>query len=948
MIRVNDIPLVMPTEDVSGAFPIDLASLLFAPQSVLPDGAGGTFPPAQPPYRLEYAPGTLYWPQGASRFAVGQYLVTDLEAQSIREIVLEDPITNHLTLTLGGEGTGQDEVTFQMHLLHLIPLQLDRAATPIGVGGFYLMILVDYRYFFQTLAPDWAIDDTTTWDDLDALLLTFLPAGSAADAVDSDYLQPGTALAPPQLATDGVVGWAGPLLDAICLASGRRFVANPDGTFTLQGLSAARSAHLASREANAEYMRYGGRLAFPPESEETQGLVLVPNSLLFVFPEESGGTTEVAPYTKQVTFTSVKTAAGLTDDVPIREGELLVATSLWSDNANTADLDAWAERWATDWYGFLSAGSVRHYSGAVDFPPDGMTDCTVWRVTGEDVWTRVYRGVLNPRPALVLGYSGVDPPTPAAPGAVYLYNTVAAPTVATLFDTIRALNATGVQFDATTGNEFDLKLLAAGASQMGAVTTGIQSFAGVKTFLQALHAQQQIIFDSSSPVPQNEYIHWQAIPEDVGGTPVGSQAFLGPLVSALISTSAYAYECQHVCQTPSAENRQAGWGFYQGDWYVWRYWPDGTPATRQMIRTRWSDWAVILGDPTDEDGPLRFHTDDVEINGTAGFTGTGGGGDTFLHGWCTAAGAGGGGITTIVIPGPTSITGTSVEFIAGSGMSITSPGAGQITFASTITTGTQSANTVFAGPASGAAAAPTFRALVADDIAANLLPLSKMAQGTALSVVGVAGNAAANYADIVAGADANCLRRSGTTLGFGVLTAPGGGTGHFGYDVGDVLYASTTSALSKLTAGARGRYLSMGASSVPAWLGARGEILGDLLVLADESTTSNSYVALTTADSIAFTTYETANIVCLYFAMAYTNTNGGACFSQLFDGPGALAAYTVPQFFTTANFAGVQYLAGYQASVAAGTYTWNIKHSNNAGAAVAHWFNRYFVILRDS
>ncbi|MER9833427.1 hypothetical protein NKJ28_00420 [Mesorhizobium sp. M0145] len=46
-------------------------------------------------------------------------------------------------------------------------------------------------------------------------------------------------------------------------------------------------------------------------------------------------------------------------------------------------------------------------------------------------------------------------------------------------------------------------------------------------------------------------------------------------------------------------------------------------------------------------------------------------------------------------------------------------------------------------------------------------------QGAALSVLGVTGNAVANYADMVAGTDGHVLRRVGTTLGFGQIVAAG-------------------------------------------------------------------------------------------------------------------------------------------------------------------------------
>jgi len=55
-------------------------------------------------------------------------------------------------------------------------------------------------------------------------------------------------------------------------------------------------------------------------------------------------------------------------------------------------------------------------------------------------------------------------------------------------------------------------------------------------------------------------------------------------------------------------------------------------------------------------------------------------------------------------------------------------------------------------------------------IADNAVTNAKFRQGAALSVVGVTGSATANVADIAAGTDHHVLRRSGTSLGFGLLT----------------------------------------------------------------------------------------------------------------------------------------------------------------------------------
>jgi hypothetical protein len=49
------------------------------------------------------------------------------------------------------------------------------------------------------------------------------------------------------------------------------------------------------------------------------------------------------------------------------------------------------------------------------------------------------------------------------------------------------------------------------------------------------------------------------------------------------------------------------------------------------------------------------------------------------------------------------------------------------------------------------------------------LPLANLVQGTALSVLGVAGNVTADHADIVAVSDFQVLRRSGTSVGFGPI-----------------------------------------------------------------------------------------------------------------------------------------------------------------------------------
>jgi hypothetical protein len=122
-----------------------------------------------------------------------------------------------------------------------------------------------------------------------------------------------------------------------------------------------------------------------------------------------------------------------------------------------------------------------------------------------------------------------------------------------------------------------------------------------------------------------------------------------------------------------------------------------------------------------------------------------------------STGGGGGGSGTV-----TSVGMTVPSFLSVTPATITTSG----TFA--VSLATQSANTVFAGPTTGAAAAPTFRAL--------------------------------DIADIP------------------TITAVKGGTGQTSYTIGDILYADTTTTLARRAAVASGSVLaSAGVGTAPTW-----------------------------------------------------------------------------------------------------------------------------------
>jgi len=179
------------------------------------------------------------------------------------------------------------------------------------------------------------------------------------------------------------------------------------------------------------------------------------------------------------------------------------------------------------------------------------------------------------------------------------------------------------------------------------------------------------------------------------------------------------------------------------------------------------------------------------------------------------------------------------------------------------------ANTVFASP-TGASGAPSFRALVALDIpvldtakiTTGVFPIAR--GGTGLSTVPtngqlLIGNATnytlatltgtANRLDVTNGSGSITLNISTSYVGQNTITTLGtittgvwtgtaiaaanGGTGQTVYAIGDILYASTTTALSKLAGVATGNALISGGVGVaPSWgkIGLTTHVSGTLAV----------------------------------------------------------------------------------------------------------------------
>lgn len=163
-------------------------------------------------------PNQLYWPTGASRWAIGYFFATDAIKKQMVEVVHSKGL-QHAELKV----VTNSEFTAEMYLL-----------PPRRISGMedsqacWLMPLVDERYYWQyENIGDFAVDaesEDGSWDDVFGQLGTQLGVSIAHDGTSSAYLAPD-----PEELTRRYDN-AAVLLDAVSHSVGHRLVRWPDGT----------------------------------------------------------------------------------------------------------------------------------------------------------------------------------------------------------------------------------------------------------------------------------------------------------------------------------------------------------------------------------------------------------------------------------------------------------------------------------------------------------------------------------------------------------------------------------------------------------------------------------------------------------------------------------------------------------------------------------------------
>jgi hypothetical protein len=170
-----------------------------------------------------------------------------------------------------------------------------------------------------------------------------------------------------------------------------------------------------------------------------------------------------------------------------------------------------------------------------------------------------------------------------------------------------------------------------------------------------------------------------------------------------------------------------------------------------------------------------------------------------------------------------------------SGQVLVSGGTSAPTWGSALIVSPQSANYFFAGPTSGGAADATFRLMTISDLpdsgvapntygSSTTIPVFTVnAKGQITAVTNTAISAGTVTSVSVSGGTTGLttsgspITSSGTITLSGTLIPGNGGTGISTYSVGDMLYASGTSTLSRLAAGTSGQVLTSAGAGAPTW-----------------------------------------------------------------------------------------------------------------------------------
>lgn len=304
---------------------------------------------------------SLWWPTGASRFAVGLFLVT---ADGAARIATTTGSNGSGTLTMT-DGTRSLSTT--MWALPALPIgSEDRTNPPM------LLTLVDRRYWWQwSRSGEMFVGPLSTWEEIRTAITSGLGASITAPEPEDAYL------APDWSEFDRWHENTAMLLDGYAATVGQRFVASLDGSFALQKFGTADEG----ADGNLEHFFTAGGRAYTRTGE-------APGNVAVVFQKRQGGIVHQNGVCEIVT----KSAGdyGFNANAP---GIATIHTTFqanFSSRGEEADnstaMDELANQIAADFYGWKQ----RQYSVTIPGVAGG------WTMTGFDDYAWFMFGTPHP------------------------------------------------------------------------------------------------------------------------------------------------------------------------------------------------------------------------------------------------------------------------------------------------------------------------------------------------------------------------------------------------------------------------------------------------------------------------------------------------------------------------------------------------------------------------
>lgn len=343
-----------------------------------------------PNYSLRRPPrwkiNTLWWPTGATRWAIGLFLCDAASLARILPVVKSGD--GAATLRIQEFRGGVPGTSMTLNGMYLLPPR-ELNNTESGVNGF-LLCLVDQRYFWQFKDTGLLeVGDETEWEDVYDDIATGMGITIVYDDVHPGYFRPD----PEELTRRYENGAL--LLDAVAHSVGQRIVLGVDNV--VRAINATSSSTLATINHNlllAKGLSGGGRMI--PYRE-----TVYPAAVRTVFVAEVGGVYppggEVYPRTVQIADVAATSAAlwgfvsntvkviHTTFPAMFSSGESLAAIGAGTATPdNEASVNALAVQIATDYYAWLAEQYDQAGVGLVPWVPTGFDDYILWEFASQD------------------------------------------------------------------------------------------------------------------------------------------------------------------------------------------------------------------------------------------------------------------------------------------------------------------------------------------------------------------------------------------------------------------------------------------------------------------------------------------------------------------------------------------------------------------------------------